>query len=75
MLKRTCHSSASKQIFEVPIAKVMKQTKGAIPNVVEKTVKYIEEKGMPYLKVLHKAPKWLLTLKQLENRNEAGRHF
>lgn len=23
----------------------MKQTKGAIPNIIEKTVKYIEEKG------------------------------
>jgi hypothetical protein len=32
-------------VFEVSITKTMKQTKGDIPNIIKKTVKYIEERG------------------------------
>jgi hypothetical protein len=46
VLRYKCSNCSDKRVFEVPISKVMKQTKGQIPNLIVKTVKYIEEKAM-----------------------------
>jgi len=41
-----CANCSDKRVFEVSINKTMKHTKGAIPNIIVDTVKYIEERAM-----------------------------
>ncbi|ELR12620.1 RhoGAP domain containing protein [Acanthamoeba castellanii str. Neff] len=46
IVRYKCANCSDKRVFEVSITKTMKHTKGDIPNIIKKTVKYIEERGM-----------------------------